>query len=81
MAPTVWYCPPRFQLGRQTFPGRFQARMTPYCAIGAWTKATLISLVVFGLFFFGPEGGPNGPNGPKFGVQSPHTPTRKADMV
>ena len=36
----------------QTFPGRFEARMTSYYAIGAWTKANLVSLGVFGLVFW-----------------------------
>ena len=36
----------------QTFPGTFEARMTPYYAIWAWTKANLVSLGVFGLIFW-----------------------------
>ena len=36
----------------QTFPGRFEARMTPWYAILAWTKANLVSLGIFGLIFW-----------------------------
>ena len=36
----------------QTFPDRFEARMTPCYAILAWTKGNLISLGVFGLVFW-----------------------------
>ena len=36
----------------QTFPDKFEARMTPCYAILAWTKGNLVSLGVFGLVFW-----------------------------